>query len=130
MKIVFVCSPFQGKKENVEKAKRYCRMLVDMGCIPIAPHVYFSQFMDDLNPQDRRKAPEMNKKLLEFCDELWIFGNEITEGMKEEIEYFRKIRGDGKIRRLTVPEDDVNVVSNNKDVLKYNGQKQSGSGRM
>ena len=39
-----------------------------------------------------------------------------------------KLRGDGKIRRLTVPEDDVNVVSNNKDVLKYNGQKQSGAG--
>ncbi len=96
-------------------------MLVDMGYIPIAPHVYFSQFMDDLNPEDRKKALEMNKKLLKFCDELWIFGDEITEGMKEEIEYFRKIRGDGKIK-LTVPEDDVNVVSNNKDVLKYNGR--------
>ncbi len=45
-------------------------MLVDMGYIPIAPHVYFSQFMDDLNPEDRRRALEMNKKLLEFCDEL------------------------------------------------------------
>ena len=31
MKVVFVCSPFQGKQENIEKAKRYCRMLVDMG---------------------------------------------------------------------------------------------------
>ena len=87
MKIVFVCSPFQGKQENIEKAKGYCRMLVDMGYIPIAPHVYFSQFMDDHNPEDRRKALEMNKKLLEFCDELWVFGDEITEGMREEIEY-------------------------------------------
>jgi len=26
----------------------------------------------------------MNKKLLEFCDELWVFGDEITEGMREE----------------------------------------------
>ncbi len=41
--------------------------------------------------------------------------------MKEEIEYFRRIKGDGKIK-LTVPEDDVNVVSNNKDVLKYNSR--------
>jgi len=46
-----------------------------------SPHIYFSQFMDDLNLQDRRKTLEMNKKLLEFCDELWIFGSEITEGM-------------------------------------------------
>jgi len=51
-----------------------------MGYIPIAPHVYFSQFMDGHNPNDRRRALEMNKKLLEFCDELWgVFGNEITE---------------------------------------------------
>ncbi len=100
MKFIFVCSPFQGKKENVEKAKKYCRMLVDMGYIPIAPHVYFSQFMDDKNPEDRRKALEMNKKILEFCDELWIFGDEITEGMREEIEYFKKIKGENKIRRV------------------------------
>ena len=100
MKVVFVCSPFQGKKENIEKAKKYCRMLVDMGYIPIAPNIYFSQFMDDLNPVDRRKALEMNKKLLEFCDELWIFGEEITEGMREEIEHFRKIKGEDKIKKI------------------------------
>jgi len=74
-------------------------MLVDMGYIPIAPHVYFSQFMDDLNPEDRRKALKMNKKLLEFCDELWIFGDEITEGMKKEIEHFRRIKGEDKIKK-------------------------------
>jgi hypothetical protein len=45
--------------------------------------------MDDNNPEDRRKALEMNKRLMEFCDELWIFGEEITEGMREEIEHFR-----------------------------------------
>jgi len=100
MKVIFVCSPFQGKKENIEKAKKYCRMLVDMGYIPIAPHVYFSQFMDDHNPKDRRRALEVNKKLLEFCDELWIFGEEITEGMREEIEHFRKIKGEDRIKRI------------------------------
>ncbi len=52
----------------------------------------------------------MNKKLLDFCDELWIFGEEITEGMKEEIEYFRKIKEDGGIRRLTVPDNYANVA--------------------
>ena len=53
-------------------------MFIDMGYILIAPHVYFSQFMDDHNPEDRRKALEINKNLLEFCDKLWVFGNKIT----------------------------------------------------
>ncbi len=39
----------------------------------------------------------MNKKLLEFCDELWVFGDEITEGMRKDIEHFRKIKGEDKI---------------------------------
>jgi len=30
--------------------------------------------------------------------ELWVFGDEITEGMREEIEYFKKIKGENKIR--------------------------------
>ena len=100
MKIVFVCSPFQGKQENIEKAKRYCRYVVDLGYIPIAPHIYFSQFMNDLDPKDRERALEMNKKLLEFCDELWIFGDKITEGMKIEIEHFKKIKGENKIKKI------------------------------
>ena len=87
MRVIFVCPPFQGKSENLERAKRYCRFVLERGYIPIAPNVYFSQFMNDLNPEDRRKVLEMNKKLLDFCDELWIFGDEITEGMKGEIEY-------------------------------------------
>ena len=98
MKVVFVCSPFQGKRENVERAKEYCRMLVDAGYIPIAPHVYFPQFMDDSNLEDRRLALEMNKKLMEFCDEMWVFGEEITEGMREEIEHFKKLKGEGRIK--------------------------------
>lgn len=69
-------------------------MLVDTDYVPIASYVCFSQFMDDHNPEDQRRALEMNKKLLEFCDELWIFGDEITEGMREETEYFKKIRGE------------------------------------
>jgi hypothetical protein len=37
MKVVFICSPFQGKQENIERAKEYCRIAVERGCIPIAP---------------------------------------------------------------------------------------------
>jgi len=55
-----------------------------MGYISIAPHVYFSQLMDDHSIEDRRRALEVNKKLLEFCDELWVFGSEITEEIVEE----------------------------------------------
>jgi len=102
MMLIFVCSPFQGKKENIEKAKKYCRYVLELGYIPIAPHIYFPQFMDDSKPEERRRALEMNKKLMEFCDELWVFGDEITEGMKEEIEHFKKLKGEDKIKYMSM----------------------------
>ena len=34
----------------------------------------------------------MNKVFLGKCDELWVFGNKITEGMAEEIELAGKMR--------------------------------------
>ena len=40
----------------------------------------------------------MNRKLLELCNELWVFGDEITESMREEIEYFKKTKGEDKIK--------------------------------
>ena len=33
----------------------------------------------------------LNKILLERCDELWVFGKDITQGMEKEIAYAKKI---------------------------------------
>lgn len=44
--LVYVCSPLSGDVErNAENARRYCRFAVDSGCIPLAPHLYFPQFI-------------------------------------------------------------------------------------
>ena len=49
--IVYICSPYAGDvSKNVENARRYSRFAVDSGCIPIAPHLLFPQFMNDENP--------------------------------------------------------------------------------
>jgi len=39
----------------------------------------------------------MNKKLLGSCDELWVFEDGITEGMREEIEHFKRIKGESSL---------------------------------
>ena len=85
--IVYICSPFSGDTEaNTEKARKYCRHAVDKGCIPIAPHLFFPQFMSDENPQERNLAIFMDIVLLSKCAELWVFGETISKGMSVEIE--------------------------------------------
>ena len=84
--IVYICSPYAGDMDgNMEKARRYCKFAVRSGAIPLAPHLLFPQFMDDTNPGERALAMFMNMVLLGKCDQLWVFGKNISEGMAAEI---------------------------------------------
>jgi len=89
---VYICSPFKGDKgANAEKAKRYCRFAFDRKKRPVAPHCFYPLFMDDDIPEERRLAMSFGADDLKHCEELWIFGNKISEGMKEEIRAARKM---------------------------------------
>ena len=93
-KLVYICSPCRGDIEkNIEKAQRYCREAVELwdDVIPIAPHVYFTQFLDDTKQEERAAGMDMGLSLLAMCDELWVYGIENpSEGMRNEIEYAKQ----------------------------------------
>lgn len=98
--IVYICSPYSGDTErNIKNAKRYSRFAVDKHYLPIAPHIYFTQFMDDDIPEERDTAIFMNWVLMSKCVELWVFGENISAGMKAEID--RAKRKHMKIRYFT-----------------------------
>ena len=99
--LVYICSPYsQGCiNDNIENARRYSRFAVDSHCIPITPHIYFTQFMRDEIPDERKTAMFMNMVLLGRCEELWVFGDVISKGMKAEIR--RAKRKYMKIRYFT-----------------------------
>ncbi len=85
--IVYICSPLSGDVVgNQEKTRRYCRYAVDKGCVPIAPHIYFTQFMSDDTEKERNLAMFMDIVLLSKCAELWVFGETVSRGMAMEIE--------------------------------------------
>ena len=83
---IYICSPYKGDIEkNTANAIRYCRVAVDRGCFPIAPHVFLPQFLNDDNPAERELALSFGIRLLGGCKEIWVVGSNITEGMKREI---------------------------------------------
>lgn len=90
-RLVYICSPCRGDmKKNIIKAQNYCREAVELwpDVIPIAPHVYFTQFLDDTKPDERVVGMNMGIALLSMCDEIWVYGIENpSEGMKNEIVY-------------------------------------------
>ena len=70
MKYVYICSPYRPVGEdpetelrkNIDQAKRACRLAVSRGLIPLAPHLYFTQFLDDNDPQERRIGQQAGKE--------------------------------------------------------------------
>ena len=86
MKLVYISSPYTGDPEaNAEKARIYSRMAVLQGFIPVTPHIYFPQFMDDTDPAERELPMQMNLQLLLSCSEVWVFGTYLSTGMEREI---------------------------------------------
>lgn len=84
--LVFICSPFSGDEQtNIENARRYCRFAVDQGYAPFAPHLFFPQFMDDSDKEDRETGIFMGIIMLTKCAEIWVFGARVSKGMAQEI---------------------------------------------
>lgn len=86
--LVYICSPYAGAIENnVAAARAYCSFAVERGYVPLAPHLLYPQFMNDGDPEERSLALLFGKILLGKCDEVWVFGNRLSAGMKTEHEY-------------------------------------------
>ena len=93
--LVYICSPYAGDiQTNTEKARRYCRFAVGAGAIPFASHLLLPQFMSEETERDT--AMLFNKVFLGKCEQLWVFGDRISPGMRKEIiwakRYLKKIR--------------------------------------
>jgi hypothetical protein len=85
--LVFICSPYSGNIEyNIRRARSYCRFAISRNCVPIAVHLHYTQFLDDAVRRERNIGLSCGVTVLRRCDQLWIFGDRITEGMKGEIE--------------------------------------------
>ena len=69
-KKIVVCSPYRPtstteecrKDElmaNINRAKTACRILTTLGFLPMAPHLYFTQFLKDEDAQERNTGMKL-----------------------------------------------------------------------
>lgn len=95
-KKVYVCSPFrptavsladraEEQRSNIERALKACRILAMMGIQPLAPHLYFTRFLKDDVAAERNAGMQFALSWLEQADELWVFGERVSDGMAQEI---------------------------------------------
>lgn len=116
-RVVYICSPcrprFAGDmgreelQENLRNAEAYCLAAAHSHAIPIAPHLLFTRFLDEMTPSDRNLGREMGMELLKRCDEVWVFGERVTEGMWDEIAAAKRM-GKPIVR---VPQDKADEIA-------------------
>lgn len=99
--LVYICSPYSETiTKNVKRARKFCHFALDIGAIPLAPHLLYPQFMDDENLKERYLTTHtINYVLMGKCSEVLVFGDFISKGMEREIALAEKRKM--KIRYFT-----------------------------
>ena len=99
----YVCSPYRGnifkRIRNIRYARELTERAINAGFLPITPHLYLTQVLNDKKPQEREKGMSIGLDLLRKCDVVFVgekYG--ISEGMRAEINV-AELRGK-KIWRL------------------------------
>lgn len=87
------------------------RTLKQNGMAPFIPHFY-ALILDDSNKEERNLGMLAGLSMLWVCDTVWVFGDEITEGMKKEIRFSEKLNI--KVRYISENDLRKSEVKNNK----------------
>ncbi|GHU96504.1 hypothetical protein FACS1894208_11210 [Clostridia bacterium] len=90
MKKVYICSPYRAdtpaeQSENITNALIYCRAIADAGDMPLAPHLYFTCFLNDDDPAERGRGLNFAAQWIIECDEFVVFGDRVSSGMAHDI---------------------------------------------
>ena len=83
--LVYICSPYAGDIEkNTYRARAFSRFAVEKKYIPIAPHLLCPQYLNE--ETERWLGLKMGIVFMGKCEEIWVFGDVVSEGMAAEID--------------------------------------------
>lgn len=106
-KTVMIVHPMTGDIEgNLKKVDAICRAIHGSEIIPVFPSYTTRRYLTP-DPKDRELAKTHIEEYLKrgFVDEVWVYGNRVTEGMMRVI--------------LTAMEYNIPVVSKSRETQEY-----------
>lgn len=81
---IFICHPYASDPATNAAIVGDCaRAIIDEGAQPIAPQLYLAQLVSE--EEERALALELCLDLLARCDEVRVFGDVVSAGMRGEI---------------------------------------------
>lgn len=106
-KMVYICHPVS--RLGAMKAKIFAdtasHYVKEKGYIPLSSVKAFEDVLD--NQKDYEKALMWCKDLIHCCSEIWVFDNNLSYGMMQELEYASKLNL--QIKFITNMADSIDV---------------------
>ena len=96
MKIIYIAHPISGDIiGNLFEVRQIVRHinLTEPDVVPFAHYFVDCHALDDNIPEERQRGIENDIALLSagFINEMWLYGDRISNGMRHEIELARKL---------------------------------------
>lgn len=91
MKKAYICSPFRAatdseQERNIDYAKKLTLKALRDGFIPITPHLYLTQCLNEEDLYERQMGLDAGLALLEDCDVMYVgLAYGMSEGMCSEV---------------------------------------------
>ncbi len=86
-----------------------CEFVFNNGAVPVNPFRVFGYFLGDR--VDRGLVREANNNLIRLCDQLWVFGNTIANGVLFEIVYAHELGRSVQFYSVATTAREIHAVS-------------------
>lgn len=88
----YICSPYTGDIEtNIVRARAMCFIAARQGYNPFAPHLYYTQFLDDALPAQRKQGIQFGLEEIRQSERIFIADGLCSTGMAAEIKVAREL---------------------------------------
>ena len=98
------------------QSKRYfycrdavCQFVLSRGAVPLNPFRMFDYFLGDRVARDRVRAA--NRRVLEICDEVWVFGTDLADGVLVEIAQATELSKDIRYFTIGATSDEIRAAA-------------------
>lgn len=91
---------------NKKVARYFCRKVLEEGKVPVAPHLFYTQFLDDDFEEDRECGLVLGLWELRHAKEflLVVIDGVLSEGMRNEVAEVSRLGIPGRIVSMTEQE--------------------------
>ena len=102
MRLVYIAHRLSGDWDaNIADARLWVRAAIDCGYAPVAPYLMTEGILHE--PEDREIGLQLDEAFVEVCDELWLCGETVSDGMAREAA--RAVNCGVMVRSVRTPRD-------------------------